>query len=311
MRSSGVCVRLAAACMVASGAIAHAAPVPHIIGGDPSDAATYPATGMLITHAGGGTTVDCTATLIAPDVALTAAHCLPVPYFGLGLEFSLDTDARDGMIDNPINVIVAHPHPDFQPTRTDTVDLTNAADIAVLILATPIPSVVPEQIDGVLDIADVHSGMDLELVGYGLTKWNSQQPNGLKQQATVTIDRTETYEFDTTNQGAQPCYGDSGGPLFSMPGAPRRMIGLVSRAHGAITTCNSGAIVTRVEPYVNWVFQAAADRSNHTGSTGGDCSAGGGGLGLPLVVVWPAIVLWGRRRRQGLAAAAIRTNDRA
>jgi hypothetical protein len=287
----------------ASGSVVRASPAQSIIGGNPSGATDYPATGMLITELDGGSIVDCTATLIAPDVVLTAAHCVPTPYTGRGLAFSLDPDARDGYGDL-VPVIVAHAHPDYHPDRTDTVDLTNAADIAVLILETPITSVMPEQIDGVLDYANVRGGMELEVVGYGVTKFNSSDPSGVKEQGVVTVDRTEAFELDTSNAGPQPCYGDSGGPLFTTGDAPRRMVGVVSRAHGAITTCNSGAIVTRVMPYVNWIFQAAADRTNH-GQASGDCSAGGGGLGLALAAVWPLVL----RRRRGLSRAPIRGND--
>jgi secreted trypsin-like serine protease len=43
-----------------------------IIGGDPSEASEFMATGMVVTRG----RLVCTATLIAPDVGLTAAHCL-------------------------------------------------------------------------------------------------------------------------------------------------------------------------------------------------------------------------------------------
>src|SRR5215510_12829775 len=62
-----------------------------IIGGDPSEPSEFLATGMLVARG----RLICTATLIAPDVGLTAAHCLKTPQFGT-LGFTLDTDASDG-----------------------------------------------------------------------------------------------------------------------------------------------------------------------------------------------------------------------
>lgn len=271
---------------------------PGIVGGQPADPTSYPATGMLIRKVSGGEVVNCTATLIAPDIALTAAHCLPLPYTGRGLEFSLDLDARNGVTDK-IPVIVAHAHPDYHPERTDTLDLTNAADLAVLILETPITSVAPELIDGDLDVAEVHSGSQLDVVGYGVTKSANNVPTGLKQQAMVTIDRTEQFELNTTVAGPQPCYGDSGAPLFTIGTTPRRMIGVVSRAHGAFETCDTGAIITRLVPYAAWIAGAALDRANHYEDSG-DCSAGGGGLGL--LALWPVFAALSPARRRRRAA---------
>jgi secreted trypsin-like serine protease len=284
--------------VLAGTAVAGSVPAQSIVGGEPADPQRYPATGMVIRRVPGGQFLNCTATLIAPDIAVTAAHCIPLPYPGVGLEFSLDLDGRDGF-DDKIPVLFAHAHPDYRAQRTDTLELTNAADLGVLILATPITSVVPEQIDGEPDVAELRSGMQLELVGYGVTKSTSNDPSGLKQQAMVTIDRAEQFELNTTIQGPQPCYGDSGAPLFTVGTGPRRLIGVVSRAYGAITTCDSGAIVTRLVPYSDWIARAAADRDNHY-DAGGDCSAGRGGLGTSLAALWPALsALSYLRRRKG------------
>ena len=50
-----------------------------VIGGNPTTAGTFAATGALIQYGDGMNTppqyVACTGTLIAPDVVLTAAHC--------------------------------------------------------------------------------------------------------------------------------------------------------------------------------------------------------------------------------------------
>lgn len=301
MRWLALCLGLWAAPL--GGAAAAPAPRAGIIGGSPADGATYPATGMLVSaQARGGVSVDCTATLIRPDVALTAAHCIPDGYFG-GLWFSLDPDARDG-INAAVAVAFAHPHPSYRRTRTDTLDLTDADDLAVLILAEPVTAVMPELLDGITDEADVHPGVALEVVGYGVTKLNQQEPSGQKTTAEVMVDRIADYELDTTVAGPQPCYGDSGGPMFTAGAGARRLVGLVSRAYGAVSTCTSGAIATRVRPYLAWIDQAASDRSSPP-TDNGDCAAGRGGVGGPLALA--AILVVARRRR--LPPAPIRGND--
>src|SRR5262245_7408886 len=110
-----------------------------IIGGDPSEPSEFMATGMVVTRG----RLVCTATLIAPDVGLTAAHCLKKPDFGT-LGFTLDTDASDGT-ENVIPIQFTHQHPDFDERVEPFVDLSVRNDIAVFILKSPVPDANYEQ----------------------------------------------------------------------------------------------------------------------------------------------------------------------
>src|SRR6185436_14804261 len=103
-----------------------------IIGGIASDPGEFPATGMLTAR----NRLECTATLIAPDVALTAAHCLKPPQFG-ELGFTLDTDEADGA-QEIIPLAFVHMHPDFDESVEDYIDLAVRNDIGVVILKYPI-----------------------------------------------------------------------------------------------------------------------------------------------------------------------------
>src|ERR1044072_5278642 len=98
-----------------------------IIGGDPSEPSEFLGTGMVVTRG----RLVCTATLIAPDVGLTAAHCLKTPDFGT-LGFTLDNDASDGT-ENVIPIQFAHMHPDFDERVDPYVDLSVRNDIGVFI----------------------------------------------------------------------------------------------------------------------------------------------------------------------------------
>lgn len=257
----------------------------HIIGGGVSDPSEFPATGLLVV----AEHPVCTATLIRPDVVLTAAHCLSDPIFG-GFGFTLDTDATDG-IDGIIPAAVAHQHPEFDDGVDDFTDLAIRNDVGVLVLDEPILDVEPEQIEQPADGAAIDAGAELSLCGYGRSVWHVGS-YALKRDAQVFVDRSEPHEFSTTAVDPQPCNGDSGGPLFAETANGRRIVGVVSRAVGRSMMCDTGAIITRIGPYNDWIYLASHDHN-----TGGCTTGRGGGAALPVGLIWLASAL--RRRRRG------------
>jgi hypothetical protein len=277
---------LAGACSVQATATVSGA----IIGGAPSEPSEFPATGMLVVKDG----LMCTATLIAPDVALTAAHCLEPPRFG-GFGFTLDTDESDGTVD-VIPVAIYHRHPAFDDSVDKFLDLGSRNDIGLIILSRPILDVVPEQIDRSGSGVVVDAGSELALCGYGRVQWDLTRP-AIKRDAEVAVDRAQDHEFATTAVDPQPCSGDSGAPLFADTPSGRRIVGVVSRAVGRSVMCDTGAIITRVAPYAAWIERESRDRDP------GGCSAGAGaGAILPILSLWPLGALSGgltRRRRRG------------
>jgi MYXO-CTERM domain-containing protein len=275
------CWTSAAVLMMAGCAVEPLATRSHaIIGGDQSQANAYRATGAL-TATG---RLRCTATLIAPDVVLTAAHCLDDPPFGY-LGFTLDADLTDG-VGGIVKALIAHRHPDFHEDGDDLRDLSDRNDIGVVILEHPILDVAIEPFD--LE-AEVTSGSSLALCGYGRTEWTDVTA-GVKSDAVVLVDRMAKLELSTVSEDPQPCRGDSGGPLFAETPEGHVLTGLVSRAYGMSNHCDTGSIITRVAPYAAWIAKASQDRD-------AGCSAGrGGGLWLvPLALL--GLLGLGRRRR--------------
>lgn len=255
-----------------------------IIGGDLAPQNAFPATGMLVLR----DHMVCTATLIAPDVALTAGHCVNhKPAFG-SFAFTLDTNALDGFTD-PVPVSVTHTHPDFDDGVDDFTDLAVRNDLGILLLDYPITTVTPERIELPSDGYDMRSGDELSLCGYGRTVWHSPElPQ--KRQGEIIVDRIADHEFSTAAADPQPCLGDSGAPMFAtLPDGSRVITGIVSRAMGRSVMCDTGAIITRVRPYSEWIFLASNDHNN------GGCSAGGGGA-LPFGLIALAGMLVRRRR---------------
>jgi len=256
-----------------------------VIGGDSTEPGEYPATGALV-H---GQSFRCTATLIAPDVALTAAHCLNDEGFG-DLAFTLDTDLTDEF-DGLIPVTAWHRHPDFQE-HGEGDELTRMGrrnDLGVMILERPIEDVPFEQFEATEEIAFQGGRPELTVVGYGLTRWSEASTAGVKRDGVVLLDRSSTWELLSMNMDPQPCRGDSGGPLFVETARGRRITGLVSRGFGVSNQCDSGAIFTRVAPYADWIANASIDAEV-------GCSAGGGrGAVWPVLLAWLTLAL--RRRR--------------
>ncbi len=248
-----------------------------IVGGQSSEPGAYAATGALVR----GLTYRCTATLIAPDVAVTAAHCLADQGFG-DFSFTLDPDLSDGP-DDLVPVMAYHQHPEFQVAGTDLAEIGQRNDVGVIILAEPIDGVAVEELDTGEELASapaaLSGGMQLTLCGYGREEWSEAGTSGVKRDAVVFVDQLADWELNTTGEDPQPCRGDSGGPLFVQAGGGRRIAGLVSRATGASSMCDTGAIYTRVAPYADWIAEASLDRD-----TG--CAVGGGGG-----AAWPAVLL--------------------
>lgn len=261
--------------LIAVAAVPALASAQSIVGGDPASPSDYPATGVITA----GTRLRCTGTLIAPDVVLTAAHCAEPPEIG-HLDFTLDPDLGDG-ITAPVRALVAHQHPDFDPSAR-YIDLTAARhDIGIVILTEPI-EVRMERVD---PSRVLEPGVELGLCGYGRTEWTTAVA-GAKRTATVMLDQLTSHEFATASVGPQPCGGDSGGPLFDQTGESQTIVGVVSRAYGTSPYCDSGAIITRTAPYVDWIAEASEDR---------DVGCGGG-FGLPLLVIGAGRAKSRRRR---------------
>ncbi len=181
------------------------------------------------------TTLVCTATLIAPRVLLTAAHCvseddaLPTAHFG----------AIPGSGDVAVPLTLARRHPAFDPNQ-----LTN--DIAVALLADDAPagSTVSSLPAAPLDDSDV--GMALRLVGFGRTSADdSSAPQ--KREGTATLGALTDDTLTFAPSPSQTCEGDSGGPAFaSIGGGAEAIVGVTSSGDPG---CDVMASDMRVDAY--------------------------------------------------------------
>jgi hypothetical protein len=176
-----------------------------------------------------GSTLLCTATLIAPRVLLTAAHCVPDGSPAPQVFFGADpaTDATRA------SVIDVQRHPAFD-------DTTKANDLALLLLAAP-ATVTPAN----LPSAAPTVGLALRLVGFGRTSATDTAP-ARKRSGTSQIAGLSDTELTFAPMPSQTCEGDSGGPAFATVGGVEALVGVTSTGD---PQCTQSARDIRVDAY--------------------------------------------------------------
>jgi hypothetical protein len=180
-----------------------------------------------------GATLRCTATLVAPRVLLTAAHCLsgdvpPNAYFG--------SSPQPG--DPSIAILDTRLHPQF-----DAATLEN--DLALALLSAPPPAgALPWPLPaGALDASAV--GLPLRLVGFGRTGAGDTSPPR-KRTGTSAIASLDATSLSFGPSPSQTCEGDSGGPAFATLGGAEVLVGVTSSGDPG---CATFARDTRVDAF--------------------------------------------------------------
>jgi hypothetical protein len=188
----------------------------------------------------------CSGALIAPDVVLTAAHCLAL----FGPEGPHEVYLGQVLLPQPeplpqgrfARVARALIHPDYDSR-------THAWDAALLRLAAPVdvtPFRLPES-----PSTPVSSGASVRVVGYGDTK-DAQAPSGRRRQGTLTVTRVEPAAFRASPAPSMSCVGDSGGPVLLRDGEREVLVGLTASGDVA---CRDEAFNVRVDALLDGFIQ--------------------------------------------------------
>ncbi|XVS66528.1 S1 family peptidase [Actinosynnema sp. CA-299493] len=192
----------------------------------------------------------CSGTIIAPNVVLTAAHCVGG---GCAERVFLGEDVEFPDVGQVVAVRSAVVAPQYAPG-------SRIGDIAVLVLDRAV-EVEPRKIArrGALDDATF-----VRVAGYGNTDFRGNRGYGIRRQVDVPLAGTsEGYGADLATEfvaGApfldlDSCSGDSGGPAYVSVDGEWLLAGATSRAISGrrVRPCGDGGVYTRVCEYEEWI----------------------------------------------------------
>jgi len=200
----------------------------------------------------------CTATAIARDLLLTAAHCVQP-----GADYKL-VDSAAGR--EPVLKDVARIERDPQFDLKRLFGHLATADVALLKLAAPLPPKIPAAaLGGASESVAVSDA--LVVAGYGVTVRGDGRSGGTVRAATLVVTgqpgTLQIRLYDPNTKGESPglgaCAGDSGAPVFRDSGGGLAVIGVVSWSTGPKLTGGCGGLtgVTPLVRYRPWILDAA------------------------------------------------------
>jgi secreted trypsin-like serine protease len=199
----------------------------------------------------------CSGTIIAPDLVLTAAHCVLV---GATYKLAeLDADRKPFFKDT---ITVAR-HPNFNMMTMMAHRAT--ADVALIKLKATLsapPAVLASP------GAPIVVGERMTVIGYGVSVRGDGNTAATLRLATLAVTgkpgALQVRLVDPTTDGNKPglgaCTGDSGAPIYRHASTGMTIIGVVSWSTGPALSDGCGGLtgVTPLALYRNWLIETAS-----------------------------------------------------
>mmetsp|Transcript_59610 Transcript_59610/g.69648 ORF Transcript_59610/g.69648 Transcript_59610/m.69648 type:complete len:339 (-) Transcript_59610:235-1251(-) len=241
--------------------------VPRIVGGTEAEDSRYPYQAIIGDLRLIRSKWTCSGSLIAPDVILTAAHCVKsIPKMGAQLGREDLGDAKETLSrktkEKRVRKIRKHP-------RYDEGLIEN--DVALLFFRSSFRGYDPVLLN--TNNAVPSSGQNLTVAGWGATKIGGEL-NDKKLEAAVTVDEEcgadlniTSDTFCATSSESGPCTGDSGGPIISKGTSSTTdvVLGVVSHGIGCKKNSNElypGIYARVADPDISsWIREEVCKRS--------------------------------------------------
>ena len=192
----------------------------------------------------------CSGTLVAPNVVVTAAHCLENVQMQWVQVFFGDDVTGNG---NYRGVSEMQSHTTFNGGSMQ-------GDIGLIRLSSNAPSGVTPipPLPASLGLTSADVGTNVDFSGFGVTEFNSdgvklhvQAPIGFVcSQGTTCQGYIAPYGFQYAQSNGGPCSGDSGGPAFVQRVGTEYLAGVTSYGD---PNCTQYGVSTMVDPYTSWI----------------------------------------------------------
>lgn len=201
---------------------------------------------------------SCTGTAIAPNLVLTAAHCV-LP----GADYKLvEFDAARRPTLRETAAIERHPQFSLQSLLGHRA----TADVAILKLAAPVPATIsPARLSAAP--APAKPGGSYILTGYGVSVRGDGRSGGRLRAADLTATgkpgtlqlRLVDAKTKGESAGLSACTGDSGAPVFVQSQRGLAIVGVVSWSTGPKASAGCGGLtgVTPIARYRDWIVDTA------------------------------------------------------
>ncbi len=187
----------------------------------------------------------CTGTLIAPDLVLTASHCINEAALGFKVE-KVEVGTSESVTKSarlkPILIATSarFQHPGF-------IWQTGANDLAVVVLA-PHAQILPYLPYNRQSLESLGlEGTVARAVGYGHVEDTESSASGTKNEVEVTLAGVGPIEFTAGNLSGTQCHGDSGGPILGLVNGREVILGVARRTARVDGSCADGVRNTRVD----------------------------------------------------------------
>jgi MYXO-CTERM domain-containing protein len=240
-----------------------------IINGENAIIGQFPAVGALVQPFGGSFFQFCTGTLIAPNLVLSAAHCIDPELNGQSLA---QIAASTRVVFNQINVnngpqaggIVASVDRIIENGAFDLTNLQAGNDVSILVLKESVVGIepIPFSVTPATDLI----GQRFTSVGFGVSNAANQSGGGIQRFTDFELEAVEgeimRYGFNDNGQGDDTtgvCSGDSGGPDLIEINGVTQVFGIhsfVDSPNGL--TCLDGVGTQRTDTQANFI-QAQID----------------------------------------------------